>query len=108
MNISWLNGININTSFTLTVTVTHQTSIMHVYNTADTFHIFSPTASLCEEYEFQVIAKNDVDTSLTSEAVTSHLPLLPNVHAVESSLQTTVMKGGSGVTVNITHQVGVY
>ena len=103
VNVSWQpNTTDVITSFILTVTVS---SISYVYTTNDTFYILSPNSSPCETYKLNVSARNDGGLSAPSEVVTSHLPLLPDVSLVESSLQHTVIKRESGVTVSITHQV---
>lgn len=105
MNISWLTpnpNQNINTSYVLTVVAMLGTTYMQ--QTLHTFHIFSPTGALCEEFEVQVTAKNDAGESVPSEAVTARLPL--DVSTVESSLQHSVMKR-RGVEVLITHQVSM-
>ncbi len=105
VNVSWqfppINR-NIRTTFNLTVI---QLSFKQIQQTLETFHVFSPIGSACEEFRFQVTARNGAGVSEPSEAVTARLPLLPDVSTVESTLEYTVRKSGGEVEILITHQV---
>ena len=108
VNISWLLpnvDPNINTSFTLTVMATQQPSTTQIQHTLDTFYIFSPIGSPCEEHQINVTARNDAGESEPNGTLISHLPWLPNVSVVESSLQYSIVKNESTVAVVVTHQV---
>ena len=111
VNISWLLpnlDPNINTSFTLTVMATQQPSTTQIQHTLDTFYIFSPIGSPCEEHQINVTARNEAGVSEPGEALFSSLPLPPSVGTVESSLQYSVRKSEGKVTVAITHQVKLF
>ena len=105
VNVSWQfppTNRNIPTSFKLTVM---QLSITQVQQAQETFHVFLPTGSPCEEFRFQVTARNGAGVSEPSETVAAHLPLLPDMSTVESTLQQSVVKSEGEVRALITHQV---
>ena len=106
LNVSWSveTDTNINTSFQLTVTHS-QESILH--STPHLFLLLPLNVSECTEFSFEVVASNAAGASEASPPVTRSLSAwLPDIRPVETSLQHSVRKDSSSVTILITHQVG--
>ena len=105
LNVSWSaeTDPNINTSFQLTVTHS-QESVLH--STPHLFLLLPLNVSECTEFSFEVVASNAAGASEASPPVTRSLPWLPDIRPVETSLQHSVRRDGSSVTILITHQVG--
>ena len=59
----------------------------------------------CDVYSFQVTARNDVGIGNPSEIIIGSLPSLPDISAVEDSLQHSLAKANGSVTLRVQFNV---
>ena len=59
----------------------------------------------CDVYSFQVTARNDAGIGNQSEIITGSLPSLPDISAVEDSLQHSLAKANGSVTLRVQFNV---
>ena len=59
----------------------------------------------CDVYSFQVTARNDAGIGNPSEIITGSLPSLPDISAVEDSLQHSLAKANGSVTLRVQFNV---
>ena len=59
----------------------------------------------CDVYNFHVTARNDAGIGNSSEIVTGSLPSLPDISAVEDSLQHSLAKANGSVTLRVQFNV---
>ena len=62
-------------------------------------------ARSCDVYSFQVTARNDAGIGNPSEIITGSLPSLPDISAVEDSLQHSLAKANGSVTLRVQFNV---
>ena len=112
LNISWslvtIEGVAVN--FTVTVTNLNDSSTgpMEVSGIQDKHYIFTlEDSTLCDVYSFQVTAVNGAGTGTPSENIIRSLPSLPDISPVQDSLQHSLVRTASGVTLSVTFNVHV-
>ena len=110
LNISWslvtIEGVAVN--FTVTVTNLNDSSTgpMEVSGIQDQHYIFTlEDSTSCDVYSFQVTAMNGAGTGTPSEIITRSLPSLPDISPVQDSLQHSLVRTASGVTLSVTFNV---
>ena len=106
LNISWslviIEGVAVN----FTVTVTHTNLSSEVSGIQDQHYIFTiEDSTSCDVYSFQVTATNSAGTGTPSQIITRSLPSLPDISPVQDSLQHSLVRTASGVTLSITFNV---
>ena len=107
LNISWslvtIEGVAVN----FTVTVTNlSTGAMEVSGIQDQHYIFTlEDSTSCDVYSFQVTAVNGAGTGTPSEIITRSLPSLPDISSVQDSLQHSLVRTASGVTLSVIFNV---
>ena len=112
LNISWslvtIEGVAVN--FTVTVMNLNDSSTgpMEVSGIQDQHYIFTlEDSTSCDVYSFQVTAVNGAGTGTPSEIITRSLPSLPDISPVQDSLQHSLVRTASGVTLSVTFNVRV-
>ena len=65
---------------------------------------FSDTTS-CNNYSIQVVANNSAGQGPPSDVIIRSVPSLPEISAVEESLEHTLRRSSSGVTLDVTLDV---
>ena len=110
LNISWslvtIEGVAV--TFTVTVTNLNDSSTgpMEVSGIQDQHYIFTlEDSTSCDVYSFQVTAVNGAGTGTPSEIITRSLPSLPDISPVQDSLQHSLVRTASGVTLSVTFNV---
>ena len=110
LNISWslvtIEGVAV--TFTVTVTNLNDSSTgpMEVSGIEDQHYIFTlEDSTSCDVYSFQVTAVNGAGTGTPSEIITRSLPSLPDISPVQDSLQHSLVRTPSGVTLSVTFNV---
>ena len=110
LNISWslvtIEGVAVN--FTVTVMNLNDSSTgpMEVSGIQDQHYIFTiEDSTSCDVYSFQVTAVNDAGTGTPSEIITRRLPSLPDISPVQDSLQHSLVRTASRVTLSVTFNV---
>ena len=106
LNISWslvtIEGVAVN----FTVTVTNLNGPMEVSGIQDQHYIFTlEDGTSCDVYSFQVTAVNGAGTGTPSEIITRSLPSLPDISPVQDSLQHSLVRTTSGVTLSVSFNV---
>ena len=95
-------------NFTVTVMNLNDSSTgpMEVSGIQDQHYIFTlEDSTSCDVYSFQVTAVNGAGTGNTSEIITRSLPSLPDISPVQDSLQHSLARTASGVTLSVTFNV---
>ena len=95
-------------NFTVTVTNLNDSSTgpMEVSGMQDQHYIFTlEDSTSCDVYSFQVTAVNGAGTGTPSEIITRSLPSLPDISTVQDSLQYSLVRTASGVTLSVTFNV---
>ena len=95
----WREGVAVN--FTVTVTNLNDSSTgpMEVSGIRDQHYIFTlEDSTSCDVYSFQVTAMNGAGTGTPSQIITRSLPSLPDISPVQDSLQHSLVRTASGVT----------
>ena len=112
LNISWslvtIEGVAV--TFTVTVTNLNDSSTgpMEVSGIQDQHYIFTlEDSTSCDVYSFQVTAVNGAGTGTPSEIITRILPSLPDISPVQDSLQHSLVRTASGVTLSVTFNVRI-
>ena len=112
LNISWslvtIEGVAVN--FTMTVTNLNDSSTgpMEVSEIQDQHYIFTlGDNTSCDVYSFQVTAVNGAGTGTPSEIITRSLPSLPDISPVQDSLQHSLVRTASGITLSVTCNVRI-
>ena len=110
LNISWslvtIEGVVVNFTVTFTNLNDSSTGPMEVSGIQDQHYIFTlQDSTLCDVYSFQVTAVNGAGTGTSSEIITRSLPSLPDISSVQNSIQYSLVRTASGVTLNITFNV---
>ena len=112
LNISWslvtIEGVAV--TFTVTVTNLNDSSTgpMEVSGIQDQHYILTlEDSTSCDVYSFQVTAVNGAGTGTPSEIITRSLPSLPDISPVQDSLQHSLVRTTSGVTLSVTFNVRV-
>ena len=110
LNISWslvtIEGVAVN--FTVTVMNLNDSSTgpMEVSGIQDQHYIFTlEDSTSCDVYSFQVTAVNGAGTGTPSQIITRSLPSLPDISPVQDSLQHSLVRTASGVTLSVTFNV---
>ena len=110
LNISWslvtMEGVAV--TFTMTVTNLNDSStgLMEVSGIQDQHYIFTlEDSTSCDVYSFQVTAVNGAGTGTPSEIITRSLLSLPDISPVQDSLQHSLVRKASGVTLSVTFNV---
>ena len=110
LNISWslvtIEGVAV--IFTVTVTNLNDSSTgpMEVSGIQDQHYIFTiEDSTSCDVYSFQVTAMNGAGTGTPSQITTRSLPSLPDISPVQDSLQHSLVRTSSGVTLSVTFNV---
>ena len=112
LNISWslvtIEGVAV--TFTVTVTNLNDSSTgpmePEVSGIQDQHYIFTlEDSTSCDVYSFQVTAVNGAGTGTPSETITRSLPSLPDISPVQDSLQHSIVRTASGVTLSVTFNV---
>ena len=109
LNISWslvtIEGVAVN--FTVTVTNLNDSSTpMEVSGIQDQHYILTlEDSTSCDVYSFQVTAVNGAGTGTPSEIITRSLPSLPDISPVQDSLQHSLVRTASGVTLSVSFNV---
>ena len=112
LNIFWslvtIEGVAVN--FTVTVTNLNDsmanTGPMEVSGIQDQHYIFTlEDSTSCDVYSFQVTAMNGAGTGTPSEIITRSLPSLSDISTVQDSLQHSLVRTASGVTLSVTFNV---
>ena len=113
LNISWslvtIEGVAV--TFTVTVMNLNDSSTgpMEVSGIQDQHYIFTlEDSTSCDVYSFQVTAVNGAGTGTPSEIITRSLPSLPDISPVQDSLQHSLVRTASGVTLSVTFNVRVH
>ena len=110
LNISWSLVTIEGVAMTFTVTVTNlndsSTGPMEVSGIQDQHYIFTlEDSTSCDVYSFQVTAVNGAGTGTPSQIITRSLPSLPDISPVQDSLQHSLVRTASGVTMSVTLNV---
>ena len=110
LNISWslvtIEGVAVN--FTVTVMNLNDSSTgpMEVSGIQDQHYIFTlEDSTSCDVYSFQATAENGAGRGTPSEIITRNLPSLPDISPVQDSLQHSLVRTTSGVTLSVTFNV---
>ena len=110
LNFSWslvtIEGVAVN--FTVTVTNLNDSSTGPIGKSGiqDQHYIFTlEDSTSCDVYSFQVTAVNGAGTGIPSEIITRSLPSLPDISPVQDSLQHSLVRKASGVTLSVTFNV---
>ena len=94
--------------FTVTVMNLNDSSTgpMEVSGIQDQHYIFTlEDSTSCDVYSLQVTAVNGAGTGTPSEIITRSLPSLPDISPVQDSLQHSLVRTASGVTLSVTFNV---
>ena len=103
-NVSWshttIEGVAVD--FTLTATIPNDSNadpivVTGIKDLHQTLTVQDNTS--CDVYSFRVTARNAAGSSSPSDSITSSFPILP---AVEGSLEHSLRKADSGITLNVT------
>ena len=113
LNISWSLVTTEGVAVTFTVTVTNLNDsntgpicMEVVSGIQDQHYIFTlEDSTSCDVYSFQVTAVNGAGTGTPSEIITRSLPSLPDISPVQDSLQHSLVRTASGVTLSVTFNV---
>ena len=110
LNISWslvtIEGVAVN--FTMNVTNLNDSSTgpMEVSGIQDQHYILTlEDSTSCDVYSFQVTAVNGAGTGAPNEIITKSPPSLPDISPVQDSLQHSLVRTTSGVTLSVTFNV---
>ena len=111
LNISWSLVTIEGVAVTFTVTVMNlndsSTGTMEVSGIQDQHYIFTlEDSTSCDVYSFQVTAVNGAGTN-SSDIITRSLPSLPDISPVQDSLQHSLLRTESGVSLSVTFNVCV-
>ena len=108
LQISWSlnNADNVSVDFVLTATNVADSSETIVMRMSQLNSVipFSDTTS-CNTYSIQVVANNSAGQGPPSDIIIRSVPSLPEISAVEESLQHTLRRTSSGVTLDVTFDV---
>ena len=94
LNNSTLTATNLNNSNADPIVVTRIEDLHSTLTTQDN--------TSCDVYSFRVTARNDAGSSIPSDAVTNSFPALPDISAVEGSLEHSLRKTEDGITLTVT------
>ena len=108
LQISWsLDNVNsVPVDFVVNTTNVADSSERIVMRTSqlNTMVTFSDSTS-CSNYSIQVVANNSAGQGPPSDAIIRSVPSLPKISAVEESLQDTLRRTSSGITLDVTLNV---
>ena len=110
LNISWslvtIEGVAVTFSVTVMNLNDSSTGPMEVSGIQDQHYIFTlEDSTSCDVYSLQVTAVNGAGTGTPSEIITRSLPSLPDISPVQDSLQHSLVRTASGVTLSVTFNV---
>ena len=113
LNVSWshatIKGVAV--EFTLTATNLNDSNadpilVIFVEDLHWTLTIQDSTS--CDVYSFRVTARNAAGSSSPSDTLTSSFPALPDISAVEDSLEHSLRKMDKEITLNVTITVRLH
>ena len=106
LQISWDNADNVSVEFVVTATNVANSSETIVTKTFQLNSVisFSDNTS-CNNYSIQVVANNSAGQGPPSDVIIRSVPSLPEISAVEESLQHTLRGTSNGITLDVTLNV---
>ena len=108
LQISWSldNADNVSVDFVVTATKVADSSERGVVRTSQLNSVipFSDNTS-CNNYSIQVVANNSAGQGPPSDVIIRSVPSLPEISAVEESLQHTLRRTSNGITLDVTLNV---
>ena len=105
LQISWSldNADNVSVEFVVTATNVTETIVMRT-SQLNSVIPFSDSTS-CNNYSIQVVANNSAGQGPPSDVIIRSVPSLPEISAVEESLQHTLRRTSNGITLDVTLDV---
>ena len=104
-----IEGVAVNLTVTVTNLNDSSTGPMEVSGIQDQHYIFTlEDSTSCDVYSFQVTAVNSAGTGTPSEIITRSLPSLPDISPVQDSLQHSLVRTESDITLSVTFNVRVH
>ena len=109
LQISWSlvdNADNVSVDFVVTATNVANSSETIVMKTSQLNSVISFSDSTsCKNYSIQVVANNSAGQGPPSDVIIRSVPSLPEISAVEESLEHTLRRTSSGATLDVTLNV---
>ena len=107
LNVSWshatIEGVEVEFTLVGTNLNDSNTALILVTGIEDLHWTLAiPDNTSCDVYSFLITARNDAGSSDPGDSITSTFPALPNISALEESLEHSLRKMDDGIMLNIT------